>query len=59
MKSFIKLRMKKLRNLNERAKKLKNDIPAVFLALKDEETPWAAKFFAALTVVYALSPVDW
>ena len=45
-------------NLKERAKQLKNDIPAVFLALKDKDTPWVAKVFAALTVVYALSPVD-
>ena len=45
-------------NLKERAKQLKNDIPAVFRALKDKDTPWVAKVFAALTVVYALSPVD-
>ena len=44
--------------LQERAKKLKTDIPAVFLSLKDKKTPWYAKFFAALTVVYALSPID-
>lgn len=45
-------------NLKERAKKLKADIPAVFLALKDKETPAAAKVLAGITVVYALSPVD-
>ena len=44
--------------LQERAKQLKTDIPAVFLALKDKKTPWYAKLFAALTVVYALSPID-
>ena len=44
--------------LKERAKKLKTDIPAVFLALKDKKTPWYAKLFAALTVAYALSPID-
>ena len=44
--------------LQERAKKLKTDIPAVFLSLKDKQTPWYAKLFAALTVVYALSPID-
>lgn len=44
--------------LQERAKKLKTDIPAVFLALKDKKTPWYAKLFAALTVAYALSPID-
>ena len=45
-------------NLKERAKQLKTDIPAVFLALKARETPWYAKVCAALTVIYALSPVD-
>lgn len=45
-------------NLNERAKRLKTDIPAIFLALKDKETPLTAKVFAALTVAYALSPID-
>ena len=44
--------------LNERAKKLKTDIPAVFLALKEKRTPWYAKIIAAVVVVYALSPVD-
>ena len=45
-------------DLKERANKLKADIPAVFLALKDKETPWYAKLLAAITVGYALSPVD-
>lgn len=41
-----------------RAKQLKADVPAVFLALKDRETPWTAKVLAGLTVGYALSPID-
>lgn len=45
-------------SLKERAKKLKSDIPAVFLALKHKNTPWYAKILAAVTVGYALSPVD-
>ena len=45
-------------NLKERAKKLKADVPAVFLALKDKRTPVFAKIMAALTVAYALSPID-
>ena len=45
-------------NLKERAKQIKTDIPAIFLALKDKETPIIAKIFASVTVVYALSPVD-
>ena len=44
-------------NLKERAKQLKQDIPAIFLALKHKDTPLAAKIVAAVTVCYALSPV--
>lgn len=44
--------------LKVRAKKLKSDIPAVFLALKKKETPVIAKIFAGITVTYALSPID-
>nr|WP_281254154.1 YkvA family protein [Eggerthella timonensis] len=39
-------------------KGLKRDVPAIFLALKDRETPIAAKALAAVTVGYALSPID-
>ena len=45
-------------DLKVRAKKLKTDIPALFLALKDDNTPIIAKIFAGNTVAYALSPVD-
>ena len=45
-------------NWKERAKQLKSDIPALFLALKDKGTPTIAKVFAGLTIVYALSPID-
>ena len=45
-------------NLKERAKKLKVDIPAVFLAMKDKKTPVMAKIFAMITISYALSPID-
>ena len=45
-------------DLKERAKKLKMDIPAIFLALKDKDTPIVAKIFAGITVGYALSPID-
>lgn len=43
---------------NARAKQLKTDIPAIFLALGRKETPWTAKAWAAATVCYALSPID-
>ena len=45
-------------DLKVRAKKLNTDIPALFLALKDDNTPIIAKIFAGITVAYALSPVD-
>ncbi len=45
-------------SIKERAKKLKSDIPVIFLALKDKQTPAAAKILAAVTVGYALSPID-
>ena len=44
--------------LKERAKRLKTDIPAIFLALKDKDTPLIAKIFAGISVAYALSPID-
>ena len=44
--------------LKERAQKLKNDIPSVFLALKHRRTPVLAKVLAAVAVCYMLSPVD-
>lgn len=44
--------------LKEKAKELKKQIPAVFLCLKDKRTPFIARILAAVTVVYALSPVD-
>ena len=45
-------------SLKERAKKLKSDILALALALKDADTPILAKILAGITVAYTLSPVD-
>ncbi len=45
-------------NLKQRAKQLKTDIPAVFIALKRKDTPLLAKILAGITITYALSPVD-
>ncbi len=45
-------------DLEQRAKQLKRDIPAVFLALKRKDTPVIAKVLAGITVGYALSPID-
>ena len=45
-------------DLKKRAKQIKKDIPAVFLALKNKDTPILAKILAGITVGYALSPID-
>lgn len=45
-------------DLKTRARKLKTDVPAIFLALKDKDTPIFAKILAGFTVAYALSPID-
>ena len=45
-------------SLADRAKQLKIDLPARWLALRHRGTPWYAKALAGLTVGYALSPID-
>ena len=45
-------------NLKERAEQFKTDIPAVFLAIKHEDTPLLAKIVAVIAVGYVLSPID-
>lgn len=45
-------------NLKENAKLIKKMIPALWIAMKKKETPFLAKFFALLTLGYALSPID-
>jgi len=45
-------------DLKARAQQLKTDIPALFLALRDPQTPPGARVLAGLAVAYALSPVD-
>lgn len=44
--------------LVRRFKHLKKDLPAVFLAMKNPNTPILAKLMALIIVVYALSPID-
>lgn len=45
-------------DLKARAKQIKIDIPAVFLALHHKSTPLLGKVLAGITVGYALSPID-
>ena len=47
-----------LEHLKSRARVLKNETFAIYLAAKDPRTPWIAKVIAVLTVAYALSPID-
>jgi uncharacterized membrane protein YkvA (DUF1232 family) len=42
----------------ERAKNLKRDIHALYLAKNDPRVPWYAKLLAVLIIAYALSPID-
>lgn len=44
--------------LKEKAKRLKDEIIVISLALKDKRTPYIAKIFIGLTISYALSPID-
>ena len=45
-------------NLKERARQLKINVPAVFIAIKRKETPIIAKIFAGIALLYFLSPID-
>ncbi|MDO4198320.1 MAG: DUF1232 domain-containing protein [Erysipelotrichaceae bacterium] len=42
----------------EKVKEIKKNVPAVFLSLKHPDTPLIAKVSAAITIGYALSPID-
>ena len=41
-----------------RARRLKSETYALYLAYRDPRVPWHAKVFAALVVGYAFSPID-
>lgn len=42
----------------QRAKQLKIEIYAIYLAYRDPRVPWYARIFAAIIVGYAFSPID-
>jgi len=42
----------------QRAKQLKRETYALYLACKDPRTPWYARLLAACVVGYAFSPID-
>ncbi len=47
-----------LADLKARARALKTETYAVYLAARDPRTPWFAKGLVLLIVAYALSPID-
>ena len=47
-----------LEHLKSRARALKNETLAVYVATKDPRTPWYAKAVAFVTIAYAFSPID-
>ncbi|MCA9910559.1 MAG: DUF1232 domain-containing protein [Anaerolineae bacterium] len=47
-----------LQRCQERARRLKQEVYALYLAYRDPRTPWYAKVWAALVVAYAFSPID-
>lgn len=42
----------------QRARQLKTETYALYLAYRDPRTPWYARIFAAVVVGYAFSPID-
>lgn len=46
-------------NLKKWANQLKTDIPAIFLSLRDEQTPLGAKIMAGITVHMHFRPLTW
>lgn len=47
-----------LRGLRSRARALRAETHALYLACRDHRTPWLARAVAACVVAYALSPLD-
>jgi uncharacterized membrane protein YkvA (DUF1232 family) len=47
-----------LDRLKERARAVKTETHAVYLAALDPRTPWSARVLILLVVAYALSPID-
>ena len=47
-----------LDGLKKRARRLKTDLYALYLAYRDPRVPWYARVVAAGVVAYAISPID-
>jgi len=44
--------------LRQWARRLKRDVLALYLSVRDKRVPWYAKLVAGCVVAYALSPID-
>ena len=47
-----------LERLKHKARLLKTEVYAIYLAYKDPRVPWYARIFAVCVVGYAFSPID-
>ncbi len=47
-----------IESLKKRATDLKTETFALYLAYRDQRTPWYAKAFAGVVIAYAFSPID-
>jgi uncharacterized membrane protein YkvA (DUF1232 family) len=52
------MRQRSVANWKQRARQLKRELYALYLAYKDPRVPWYARLFAACVVGYAFSPID-
>jgi len=50
--------MSMFERLKQWAKSMKRNIVALYYASRDPRVPWYVKMFAAITVAFALSPID-
>lgn len=50
--------MRAIESWKQRARQLKIETYAIYLAYKDPRVPWYARLFAAGVVAYAFSPID-
>ncbi len=47
-----------LEHLKAKAKEIKRELIALYLAYRHRSVPWYAKLFTAIVIGYALSPID-
>ena len=52
------MRTRTIEAWKQRARQLKTETYAIYLAYKDPRVPWYARLFAACVVGYAFSPID-